>query len=56
METLNRQDALDMYEQFYAPNNAIVVIAGDVSAEEAIILAKEKYGPYPLPIKKLLNP
>jgi zinc protease len=47
METLSKQDALDFYKRFYAPNNAILVISGDVEAEEAIKLAEEKYGHIP---------
>src|ERR1700744_1648472 len=34
IEKLNREDALDFYHRFYAPNNAILVIAGDVDAAD----------------------
>lgn len=47
METLNGDDAKAFYRQHYAPNNAILVIAGDVSAEEALDLARIHYGPIP---------
>jgi len=30
IEQLDREDALAFYNRFYAPNNAILVIAGDV--------------------------
>ena len=33
IEKLNREDALAFYRRFYAPNNAILVVAGDVTAE-----------------------
>ena len=33
IEKLDREDALAFYRRFYAPNNAILVIAGDVDAE-----------------------
>ena len=34
IEKLDREDALAFYKRFYAPNNAILVIAGDVDANE----------------------
>src|SRR5580692_5773658 len=34
IEKLDREDALAFYKRFYAPNNAILVIAGDVDADE----------------------
>jgi zinc protease len=45
MRTLSREDALAFYKHFYAPNNAILVIAGDVNPEEVKKLAQEIYGP-----------
>jgi zinc protease len=33
IEKLDREDALAFYKRFYAPNNAILVIAGDVDAD-----------------------
>ena len=47
MEKLTRQDALDFYGANYAPNNAILVVAGDVKPEDVLALAKEHYGPVP---------
>lgn len=44
IETLNREDALAFYKRFYTPNNAILVVAGDVSAGEVKALAEETYG------------
>jgi zinc protease len=44
IETLNREDALSFYRRFYTPNNAIVVIVGDVDPAEAKRLADETYG------------
>jgi zinc protease len=32
IEKLNREDALAFYRRFYTPNNAVVVVAGDVTA------------------------
>ncbi len=42
---LTLQDALDFYELYYAPNNAILVVAGDVVPAEVYELAKQYYGP-----------
>jgi zinc protease len=41
---LTREDALAFYRRFYTPNNAVVVVAGDVSAEEAKQMADATYG------------
>ena len=45
MAGLTLQDALDFYERFYAPNNAVLVVAGDVDPAEIEALALEHYGP-----------
>ena len=47
METLSLQDALDFYGIHYSPNNAILVVSGDVTPEEVRALAEEHYGPIP---------
>ena len=44
IESLGRDDALAFYRRFYTPNNAIVVIAGDVTPEEVKADAEETYG------------
>ena len=44
MEGLTRDDAIHFYRRFYGPNNAVVVIAGDVTPEDALKLAQETYG------------
>ncbi|MDQ2089515.1 M16 family metallopeptidase [Marimonas arenosa] len=44
MEGLTRQAALDYYKQFYAPNNAILVVAGDADPQEVLALAETYYG------------
>ncbi|MBI1238861.1 MAG: insulinase family protein [Alphaproteobacteria bacterium] len=45
MEQLTREDALDWYRAHYAPDDAILIIAGDVTAEEVKPLAEKYYGP-----------
>jgi zinc protease len=47
METYTTQDAIDFYQAHYAPNNAVLVIAGDVTTEEVKALAEKYYGPIP---------
>ena len=44
---LGTEDALASYRKWYAPNNAILVIAGDVDAVEARPLAERYFGPIP---------
>jgi len=44
IERLDRDDALAFYRRFYTPNNAIVVVAGDVDAAEVKADADETYG------------
>jgi zinc protease len=44
MAKLSREDALAFYKRFYAPNNAIVVVAGDVDPAEVKVLADATYG------------
>jgi len=45
MEALSREDALSYYKRFYAPNNATLVIAGDVTPDNVKALAEKYYGP-----------
>lgn len=45
MAKLSRQDALDFYKRFYAPNNAILVVAGDVESNEVRGMAEQIFGP-----------
>ncbi len=44
MEQLSRDDAIGFYRRFYAPNDAVVVIGGDVEPNEALKLAQDTYG------------
>ena len=47
MEALDRADVLSFYDLYYSPNNAILVVAGDVDPSEVRRLAEEYYGPIP---------
>jgi zinc protease len=44
METLTREDALAFYRRYYAPDNAILVVAGDVDPAEVRRLAERHFG------------
>jgi zinc protease len=55
LENMTVQDARDWYERWYVPNNAFVVIVGDVEHDEVFRLAEQYYGPLaarPLPERK----
>jgi zinc protease len=44
INALDRETALQFYQTWYAPNNAILVVAGDVDAAELRPLAERYYG------------
>ena len=45
VEALNHADALAFYKRYYAPNNAILVVAGDVDPNAVIAMAEKHFGP-----------
>ncbi|RLJ99824.1 M16 family metallopeptidase [Ruegeria conchae] len=47
MEELDMDDALSFYQTHYAPNNAILVVTGDVDPDEVKLLADQYYGVIP---------
>ncbi len=47
MEALDMDDALSFYQTHYAPNNAILVVTGDVDPDEVRALADQYYGVIP---------
>lgn len=47
MRQLDMADVLSFYDLYYSPNNAILVVAGDVEPEEVMALAETHYGPIP---------
>jgi zinc protease len=52
---MTAQDARDWYARWYAPNNATLVVAGDVKADAVVALAKQYFGAlpaHPLPARK----
>lgn len=57
LQNMTAADAQAWYQRWYAPNNAIVVVAGDVDARQVLALAEKYYGKIPpktLPRSKLL--
>lgn len=47
MEQLNRDDAISFYDRYYAPNNAVLVVAGDVEPDAVKAMAEATYGKVP---------
>jgi zinc protease len=47
LENMTAQDARDWYARWYAPNNATLVVAGDVDPDEVIALARKHFGALP---------
>ncbi|MEZ5753593.1 MAG: pitrilysin family protein [Paracoccaceae bacterium] len=47
MEQLSKDDAKDFYRRHYAPNNAVLVVAGDVTPDQVRDMAQRHYGPIP---------
>ncbi len=47
IQSLSVGDILAFYKRFYAPNNAILVVAGDVTLDDVLPLAKKYYGAIP---------
>ena len=48
IEKLDRDGAIAFYRRFYTPNNAILVVAGDVTAGEVKAMAEDTYGKVPV--------
>jgi zinc protease len=47
MRGLSREDAFAFYHRFYAPENAILVVSGDITLEQLKPLAEKYYGSIP---------
>ncbi len=47
IESYTREDSLEFYRTWYAPNNAILIVAGDIDAAELRPLAERYYGVIP---------
>ncbi|WP_246248926.1 M16 family metallopeptidase [Chelativorans alearense] len=47
IDAITRQQLVDFYNRYYTPNNAILVVVGDVDARDVRRLARETYGKIP---------
>ena len=56
LDTLTIEDARQWYKTWYAPNNATLVVAGDVEADEVYRLAKQYFGQLPSSEVPVLKP
>ena len=45
LENMTVEDAREWYNDWYAPNNAILVVVGDVKTQDVVALAKQYFGP-----------
>ncbi len=55
IENITLEDLRHHYRTYYAPNNAIIVVVGDVKAEEVFKLVEEYFGSIP-PAKHIPHP
>ena len=46
LEQMNAQDAREFYDRWYRPNNATIVVVGDVRPDEILALVERKYGSF----------
>lgn len=47
LKALTRDDALAFYKKWYAPNNATLIVTGDVTVDQVRALAEQSFGPIP---------
>jgi zinc protease len=47
LKNMTYQDALDWYNTWYAPNNAVMIVVGDVNPKEVLALAEKYYSDIP---------
>lgn len=48
MKELTQEMAMHYYQKYYSPNNAILIVAGDITADELKPLAEKFYGELPV--------
>jgi len=55
LESMRAEDARDWYRHWYTPNNATLVVVGDVAAADVFATAEKLFGPVasrPLPLRR----
>jgi zinc protease len=55
LQSLTVEDAREFYRRWYSPNNAVVVVVGDVTGEQVVALAEKHFAalkPRPVPERK----
>jgi zinc protease len=58
LQHMTANDARNFYQRWYVPNNALLVVVGDVEPDEVFALAEKHFGPIPartLPVRKPQN-
>ena len=56
-EALTPTDLLDFHETWYHPNNAVLIVAGDVIPEDVFALAQKHFGNFPaVPVPARVRP
>jgi zinc protease len=59
LATITRQDVVDFHKLFFVPNNALIAVVGDVSADEAMAGLEKAFGDWPagdVPVFKPIDP
>ena len=44
LNNITRKDLLDFYKNYYAPNNSVLVISGDITPDDAFAAAEKSFG------------
>ncbi len=47
LKNLSRDQVFDFFQKYYVPNNAIIVVAGDVDADDVFSMVEKKFGAIP---------
>ncbi|CAN5338090.1 pitrilysin family protein [soil metagenome] len=56
LQNMTVEDAKDWHERWYAPNNATMVVSGDVNAKQVLALAEKYFGSIPAKKRPISKP